>query len=104
MAIVLIEALTFGLGRLVDAATTYNQELILLTRNKSVYQYELSKIDPTQLTIIEIDTLSLNQLITTINKINKLSGIINLTDTWSSLYIELMQHYQLPTKISNQLN
>lgn len=83
MNFVLVEALTFGLGKLVKAAEDLNVTLHLLTHNKTIYFYELLNICSENLVIVEIDTFKNENIIDYCQKLENFSGIINLTDTWT---------------------
>lgn len=83
MNLILVEALTFGLGRLVKAAEDFNVKLHLLICNKGIYFYELGKIDSENFKLIELDTFNQDDIIRYCSNIDDFSGIINLTDTWT---------------------
>ena len=83
MNFVLVEAMTFGLGKLVKAAEDLNVTLHLLTHNKTIYFYELLNICSENLVIVEIDTFKNENIIDYCQKLENFSGIINLTDTWT---------------------
>ena len=46
MTIAALEALTFGLGRLAEAADSAGHRLCLLTGDRAVYRHELAHLDP----------------------------------------------------------
>ncbi|WNN45470.1 ATP-grasp domain-containing protein [Winslowiella toletana] len=83
MNFVLVEALTFGLGKLVKAAEELDATLHLLTYNRNIYFYELEKIKTNRLVLVEIDTFKNDNVIEYCRKLEGFSGIINLTDTWT---------------------
>lgn len=83
MNFVLVEALTFGLGKLVKAAEELNVTLHLLTYNKDIYFYELQKIQSNNFVLVEIDTFNNQNIIDYCQALEGFSGIINLTDTWT---------------------
>ncbi|MWM31792.1 hypothetical protein GQL97_25665, partial [Escherichia coli] len=58
MNIIALEALTFGLGHLSSAARKNGCRLTLLTRDKSLYDYELSQQETGDVTVIELDTFN----------------------------------------------
>ena len=90
MNFVLVEALTFGLGKLVKAAEDLNVTLHLLTYDKNIYFYELSQICSENLVIVEIDTFKNENIIAYCQKIKNFSGIINLTDSWALSVQEIL--------------
>ncbi|WP_159991007.1 ATP-grasp domain-containing protein [Pelistega ratti] len=99
MNIVLVEALTFGLGRLVKAAQEMNVTLHLLTYNKAFYFYELNQIESKHLVVYEIDTFNPENIIAYCQNLNKFGGIISLTDTWAMAVQEILP--QLGLKAQN---
>ncbi|HEX6352660.1 ATP-grasp domain-containing protein [Actinophytocola sp.] len=96
MTIALLEALSFGLGRLVDAATEAGHRLCLLTGDRSIYTHELSRLDPGQLDVIDIDTTDLNACEDVLRAMPDLAGLINSTDTWAIPGAELAARLGLP--------
>lgn len=96
MAIVALEALTFGLNRLAQAAKKHNEPLYLLTGNKDIYRYELDHDTSNLIKVIEIDTFNKDEVRQTLKNIDNLKAILNLTDTWSMMAIELSQEFNLP--------
>lgn len=96
MAIVALEALTFGLNRLAQAAKQHNEPLYLLTGNKEVYRYELDNDKDNLIKVIEIDTFNKDEVRQTLKSIDDLKAILNLTDTWSMMALELSQEFNLP--------
>ncbi|GEK15722.1 ATP-grasp domain-containing protein [Aliivibrio fischeri] len=93
MNFVLIEALTFGLGKLVDAAESLNVNLTLLTYNPDIYKFETDRIDSSNFKIVKINTFDKNQVIDECKKIPNLDGIINLTDTWTNMATEVSEYF-----------
>ncbi|MBD1574815.1 ATP-grasp domain-containing protein [Vibrio sp. S17_S38] len=93
MNFVLIEALTFGLGKLVEAAESLNVNLTLLTYNPEIYRFELDKINSSNFNLIKINTFDKNEVIKQCNKTPNLRGIINLTDTWTNMATEVSEHF-----------
>lgn len=80
MAIAAIEALTFGLGRLVQAAESRDEGLYLLSRDKSVYHDELLNIASSNFQLIEVDTFDQEAVLQTLRGIEDLRGLVNLTE------------------------
>ncbi len=89
MTIVAIEALTFGLNRLADAAAKRGEQLCLLTRDRSVYSYELSLPQAERIAIVDVDTFDTQSVQSATAEIDTLRGLLNLTDTWSLLAVDL---------------
>ncbi|WP_375645056.1 hypothetical protein [Bartonella sp. MR100HLJHH] len=84
MHFVLVEASTFDLARLIEAAETLALHLHLLTHNKDLYFYELDYIKSVHLSVIERDTFHHAEMITYCQNLKNFSGILNLTDTWAT--------------------
>lgn len=89
MNFVLVEALTFGLGKLVKAAEELNVTLHLLTYNKDIYFHELAELDSRNLVVVDTDTFRNENIISYCNKLENFGGIINLTDTWTNAVQEI---------------
>lgn len=100
MNLVLVEALTFGLGRLVQAAEEMNITLHLLTYNKNIYFYELNKLDSKNLVVYEVNTFNNENIISYCQKLNNFGGIINLTDTWAMAVQEILPILKLEGRTS----
>lgn len=96
MTIALLEFLSFGLGRLVDAATETGHRLCLLTGERAIYTHELSRLNPDQLDIIDIDTTDLAACETALRALPNLAGLVNSTDTWALPGAELTTRLGLP--------
>ncbi|KQR79492.1 hypothetical protein ASG35_06205 [Burkholderia sp. Leaf177] len=94
MTIIALEALTFGLNRLADAARSRSEELILLTRDRSVYAYELSRQGDVK--VVDVDTFDPAALKKAIVHLAGARGLINSTDTWSVLSLDLFDHFGFP--------
>jgi L-amino acid ligase C-terminal domain 2/ATP-grasp domain len=94
--VALLEALTFGLGRLVDAATAAGHRLCLLTGDRAVYTHELSQLAPDQLDVIDIDTTDIEACEAALRDLPDLTGLINSTDTWALPGSELAARLGLP--------
>ncbi|WP_330926331.1 ATP-grasp domain-containing protein [Candidatus Sororendozoicomonas aggregata] len=102
MNIILVEALTFGLGRLTKAAEELNVTLHLLTRNPDVYFYELKNIQSKRLKVVKLDTFDKKEVINYCSEIDNFANIINLTDTWTNTVREVSEI--LGCKIQNPLS
>lgn len=89
MTIFALEFLTFGLNRLLDAAEKNDEKLCLLTSYPSRYAYEIAQINNNNFSIIEIDTLDIDQLYKTIKVDTDAHGMISTTDTWGLIAAEL---------------
>lgn len=96
MTVVLLEALTFGLGRLADAAAEAGRKLCLFTGNRAIYTYELSRLGPDRLEVVDIDTTDTEACEAALRAIPDLAGIISSTDTWALASAELTARLGLP--------
>ncbi|TDD39567.1 ATP-grasp domain-containing protein [Saccharopolyspora elongata] len=95
MTIAALEALTFGLGRLVDAADRAGQRLCLLTGNRDIYRHELSRLDPGALDVVDVDTHDMAACAAELERLPGLDGLINSTDTWLLPGAELAARFGL---------
>ncbi|MDP2357030.1 MAG: ATP-grasp domain-containing protein [Beijerinckiaceae bacterium] len=93
--IVLIEALTFGLGRMKEAAAE-DAELVLLTRDPGVYHFELANSKSGGLRVVVCDTFNQEDLRSKVESLGGVQGIVNSTDTWSLIGARLAQDLGLP--------
>ncbi|MCF3124247.1 ATP-grasp domain-containing protein [Streptomyces arenae] len=96
MTIAALEALTFGLGRLIDAAAHAGHRLCLLTGDRDVYRHELEQLPPGALDIVDVDTTDDAACATALAAVPDLRGLINSTDTWSVPGAELAAKFGLP--------
>ncbi|EMD29704.1 ATP-grasp domain-containing protein [Amycolatopsis azurea] len=96
MTVVLLEALTFGLGRLADAAAEAGRKLVLFTGNRDIYRYELGVLAPDRVEVVDIDTTDIAACEAALRAIPDLAGIINSTDTWALPGAELTDRLGLP--------
>ncbi|WP_424188197.1 ATP-grasp domain-containing protein [Actinokineospora sp. G85] len=96
MTIVLLEALTFGLGRLVEAAADAGHRLRLLTGHRSIYTHELSRLHPDRLDVVDVDTADPAACLAALRDIDDLAGLISSTDTWALPGAELTAALGLP--------
>ncbi|WP_329100395.1 ATP-grasp domain-containing protein [Micromonospora sp. NBC_01699] len=96
MTIALLEALTFGLGRLVDAADRAGERLCLLTHDRGWYRHELSRLTPNALDIIDVDTHDRAACARILRTVPDLHGLINSTDTWGITGGLLLDELGLP--------
>ncbi|GAB3714695.1 ATP-grasp domain-containing protein [Amycolatopsis oliviviridis] len=96
MTVVLLEALTFGLGRLADAAAEAGRKLVLFTGNRDIYRYELGVLGPDRVEVVDIDTTDIAACEAALRAIPGLAGIINSTDTWALPGAELTARLGLP--------
>ncbi len=93
MTIIALEALTFGLNRLADAAQQRGHKICLLTRDRSVYAYELSQPEAERIEVIDIDTFDMEKVEAAIAAIEAPKGLLNLTDTWSLAVTDLAKKF-----------
>lgn len=96
MTIVLLEALTFGLGRLVEAAAEAGQRLCLFTGDRSIYTHELARLGAADLDVVDIDTTDIPACEEVLAAMPDLAGIINSTDTWAIPGSQLIARLGLP--------
>ncbi|MEE1800760.1 ATP-grasp domain-containing protein [Streptomyces sp. JV176] len=96
MTIAALEELTFGLGRLAEAARGAGHRLCLLTRNRTVYRHELAGIPSGALDIVDVDTGDEAACATALAALPDLRGLINSTDTWSVPGADLAARLGLP--------
>ncbi|QQQ74042.1 ATP-grasp domain-containing protein [Saccharothrix sp. 6-C] len=82
MTLVLLEALTFGLGRIADAARAAGHDLVLLTGDRSIYTHELSRCGD-RLRVVDVDTTDVAACERVLGGIGDLAGLISSTDTWA---------------------
>ncbi|MEU9954541.1 ATP-grasp domain-containing protein [Streptomyces sp. NPDC050982] len=86
MTIAALEALTFGLGRLAEAAGGAGHRLCLLTGDRAVYRHELAHLTPEALAaldIVDVDTFDESACAAALAAVPDLRGLVNSTDTWS---------------------
>ena len=96
MTIAALEALTFGLGRLIEAADDAGHRLCLLTGDRDVYRHELTQLDPAALDIVDLDTADEAACAAALAAVPDLRGLINSTDTWSVPGADLAAKLGLP--------
>ncbi|WP_428965819.1 ATP-grasp domain-containing protein [Micromonospora fluostatini] len=97
MTIALIESLTFGLARLRDAAAEAGHRLCLLTRDRSWYAWELDRLAPHDLTVVDVDTTDVRACAEALDRLDDLAALVNSTDTWMLTGAELADRFGLPT-------
>ncbi|MFI1014396.1 ATP-grasp domain-containing protein [Streptomyces sp. NPDC020965] len=96
MTLAALEALSFGLTRMAEAATASGHRLTLLTGDRSVYRHELSTLPAGALDIVDVDTTDLAAVRRALTAIPDLAGLINTTDTWSVPAADLAVEFGLP--------
>lgn len=96
MTIAALEELTFGLGRLVEAAGRAGHRLCLLTGNRDVYRHELARLAPDALDIVDVDTRDEAATAAALAELPDLCGLVNSTDTWSVPGADLAAEFGLP--------
>ncbi|WP_020666992.1 ATP-grasp domain-containing protein [Amycolatopsis nigrescens] len=96
MTIVLLEALSFGLGRLADAAAQVGQRLVLFTGHRSLYLHELSRLPDGALEVVDLDTDDEAACAAALARIHDLAGLISSTDTWGLAGARLATQFGLP--------
>lgn len=95
MTIALLEALTFGLGRIADAARAAGHDLVLLTGDRSIYTHELSRCGD-RLRVVDVDTTDVAACERALRAVPDLAGLISSTDTWALPGAELAHRLGLP--------
>ncbi|MDG9701527.1 ATP-grasp domain-containing protein [Streptomyces sp. DH37] len=96
MTIAALEELTFGLGRLVEAAGKAGHRLCLLTGNRDVYRHELERLAPGALDVVDVDTRDEAATAAVLAGLPGLCGLVNSTDTWSVPGADLAAGLGLP--------
>lgn len=96
VTIAVLEALTFGLGRLVSAAADVGERLCLLTGFRDIYAHELSRLPLDALDVVEVDTWDAEDCAAALKAIPSLSGLVNSTDTWLVAGADLAARFGLP--------
>ena len=99
MTIAALEALTFGLGRLAEAAGGAGHRLCLLTGDRAVYRHELAHLSPEALAaldIVDVDTFDESACADALAAVPDLRGLVNSTDTWSVPGADLAAKLGLP--------
>ncbi|WP_445398952.1 ATP-grasp domain-containing protein [Streptomyces sp. LE64] len=96
MTVVCLESLTFGLGHLVRAADALDERLVLLTRDPAYYGYELERLPPGALEVVELDTFDVAAVTAELARTPELHGLIGSTDTWMLVSAELTAAFGLP--------
>ncbi|MEV4034644.1 ATP-grasp domain-containing protein [Streptomyces umbrinus] len=99
MTIAALEALTFGLGRLAEAAGGAGHRLCLLTGDRTVYRHELAHLTPealAMLDIVDVDTFDESACAAALAAVPVLRGLVNSTDTWSVPGADLAAKLGLP--------
>lgn len=94
MTIAMLEALTFGLGLLADAADELGHDLVLLTRDRSVYRCELPG-EP-RIRVVDVDTFDVDAVLAAVKPVNDLAGIAVNTDTWTETGAQVCHRLGLP--------
>jgi biotin carboxylase len=96
VTVVLLEALSFGLGRLSDAAAKAGHRLCLLTGDRSLYTHELGRLGPDRLQVLDVDTTDVDACEAALRDIADLAGLVSSTDTWAIPGAELALRLGLP--------
>ncbi|MFF8554832.1 ATP-grasp domain-containing protein [Streptomyces sp. NPDC015501] len=96
MTIAALESLSFGLGRMAEAAAGAGHRLCLLTGDRSFYRHELAVLRPDALDVVDVDTDDPEAVRRALAAVPDLAGLINTTDTWSLPAAELAARLGLP--------
>ncbi|MGP4110765.1 ATP-grasp domain-containing protein [Streptomyces sp. 4N509B] len=99
MTIAALELLTFGLGRLIEAAGAAGHRLCLLTCDRGVYRHELAGLSPAAragLDVVDVDTFDAAACAAALADVPDLAGLINSTDTFSVTGADLAAALGLP--------
>jgi biotin carboxylase len=96
VTIAVLEALTFGLGRLVAAADEVGQRLCLLTGVRDIYRHELANLPADALDVVDVDTWDAAACATVLDSVPDLAGLVNSTDTWLVAGADLAARFGLP--------
>lgn len=103
MTLVALEALNFGLGRLVTAAQARGHSLVLLTRDRGFYRHELSQPSCAQLRVIDVETFDVDDVIEAVKSIPDVVGLINPTDAWSLVGLQVAEQLDVPHQAPDSL-
>ncbi|RMI36755.1 ATP-grasp domain-containing protein [Streptomyces triticirhizae] len=96
MTIAALEALSFGLARIVEAAEAAGHRLALLTGDRAIYQHELAQLPADALDIVDVDTHDRDASRAALRALPDLAGLINSTDGWSVPAADLAAELGLP--------
>ncbi|MEW2069239.1 ATP-grasp domain-containing protein [Streptomyces sp. NPDC007346] len=96
MTIAAWESLSFGLGRMAEAAASTGHRLCLLTGDRSVYRHELATLPAGALDVVDVDTDDPDAVRRALAAVPSLAGLINTTDTWSVPAAEAAAEWGLP--------
>ncbi|GAA3853812.1 ATP-grasp domain-containing protein [Saccharothrix violaceirubra] len=96
MSIVLLEFLSFGLGRLAEAAEALDEELVLFTAHRPLYAHELATVPPDRVRVVDIDTTDTAKCEAAARDLPDLRGLISSTDTWAAPGADLAARLGLP--------
>ncbi|MDR1448826.1 MAG: ATP-grasp domain-containing protein [Propionibacteriaceae bacterium] len=101
MPVIALEWLTYGLGRLADAATERGVNVTLLTGDASAYRHELAdRKRVSDINIVKIDTSNDEAIASYLRNLPDLEGLISTTDTWSLTALGLCQKFGLASQNS----
>ncbi|QFZ21128.1 ATP-grasp domain-containing protein [Saccharothrix syringae] len=95
MTVALLEALTFGLGRLADAARAAGHDLVLLTGDRTTYRHELGACGD-RVRVVDVDTTDVAACERVLRSLPDVAGLISSTDTWALPGAELAHRLGLP--------
>ena len=111
MNLALIEALSFGLEELAAAAQSYSRQLgqpcrlFLLCKDQNRYQSALSSLRQkglgAGLRLLEADTTNPAAVLSRLKQLKEqhgLDGIINLTDSYCQVALQMAEHFALPSQ------
>ena len=111
MNLALIEALPFGLEELAAAAQSYSKkmrqpcDLVLLCADPNRYHIALDSLQQkglgSQIKLLVTDTASPSAVLSGLEQWNAqhgLNGIINLTDNYCRLALQMAEHFALPSQ------
>lgn len=94
--IVAVEALNFGLSRIVEAAASRGHGTVLMTSDRSRYLYELSRIPHGAITVIDVDTRDSSQVLAAAQRLPEVVGVLRMMDSYSVQAIDLALELGLP--------
>ncbi|MEU6153118.1 argininosuccinate lyase [Actinosynnema sp. NPDC047251] len=95
MTVVLLEALTFGLGRIADAARDAGHDLVLLTGDRSTYTHELARCGD-GVRVVDVDTTDVTACEKALRDLPDVAALISSTDTWAIPGAELAHRLGVP--------
>ena len=96
MKVVVLECLTFGLGRLAEAAKELDIQLYLFTQDPNRYAHELAHECCADIRVVPVDTFDFDAIVAAADNLGRVDGVVNLTDTWCFSGLDLANELGVP--------